>query len=544
MQLTLLVTSPRVAPGLMSWSAWSAVSSAGRRLASSAGDPLARAVVSAGHRVDTLPGVSVAELLDLARTEDVVWLASDDEAERFPGLVAAAVVGGAADGVDVEVLHASYDVPGARLVDLVTVMDRLRRECPWDREQTHRSLARYLLEETYETLEAIEALDDPPDYTHLREELGDLLLQVFFHARVAQEAGDGGFTVDDVAGGIIDKLVHRHPHVFADLDVADVEEVERNWESLKASEKGRSSALDGVPFALPALALADKVVGKAAKVGVIPAGGFELGDRLLALVVEARAADVDPGGLRASPSPAAAPRPSRDSGSGFVASAGPGEQALRTPYPPSPTPPPPPNPVSLTLPGFLCFSLFVPTHLGLCRATRTRASPPFSPRVIVPFGWARFLSRPRRSSTVASIEAVGAREILDSRGNPTVEVEVALDDGTIARAAVPPAPPRAPSRRSSCATAARPLRRQGRREGRGRRPRRDRPGAGRLRGQRAAARRPGADRPRRHAQQGQARRQRHPRCLARGRPRRRRRRTTCRCSATSAAPTPTCCRCR
>jgi XTP/dITP diphosphohydrolase len=290
-QLTLLVTSPRVAPGLLSWSAWSAIAAAPRLLASSADAPLARAVVAAGHPVDVLRGASVADVLAAARDDDVVWLADDAEAESFPSGLAAALVEG--DGsVVVEVLHASYDVPGARLLDLVTVMDRLRRECPWDREQTHRSLAKYLLEEAHETIEAIEAIQDPPDYTHLREELGDLLLQVYFHARVASEQPDG-FTIDDVAAGIVDKLVHRHPHVFADLDVEDADEVERNWESLKASEKGRASVLDGVPPGLPALALADKVLGRATRVGIAPTATEDLGDRLLALVVEARATGRD-----------------------------------------------------------------------------------------------------------------------------------------------------------------------------------------------------------------------------------------------------------
>ena len=159
-------------------------------------------------------------LLELARESDVLWLTDDAEADRLPGEVAALLVDdpGLVDTVDVEVLHGSYDVPGARLLDLVTVMDELRRSCPWDQEQTHESLARYLLEEAYETLEAIEA----GDHTHLREELGDLLLQVYFHARIAAESDpeEGGFTIDDVAGGIVDKLVHRHPHVFAGLDVA------------------------------------------------------------------------------------------------------------------------------------------------------------------------------------------------------------------------------------------------------------------------------------------------------------------------------------
>ena len=296
MRLTLLVTSPRVAPGLMSWSGWAAVSSATRRLASAADAPLPRAVAAAGHPVET-PDLGqgadlVTALASAARADDVVWLASDQEADELPTLLADAVLRGV-DGVRVEVLHASYDVPGARLLDLVTVMDRLRAECPWDREQTHASLARYLLEETYETLEAIES----GDYAHLREELGDLLLQVYFHARVAAEDGEDGFTIDDVAGGIVDKLVHRHPHVFAGLDVTGADEVERNWDELKAAEKGRSSVLDGIPAALPALALADKVVGRATKVGVapsVPTGTGSLGERLLRLVVEARATGADP----------------------------------------------------------------------------------------------------------------------------------------------------------------------------------------------------------------------------------------------------------
>ena len=300
MQLTLLLTSPRVAPGLMTWNAWSTVATAPRRVASSTDAPLVRAVADAGHRVDPWASpVTAADLLAAARDEDLVWLADEEEAQRLPAQVAAAMASGAQDDVEVQALHASYDVPGARLLDLVRVMGRLRTECPWDREQTHRSLARYLLEETYETLEAIES----EDYAHLREELGDLLLQVYFHARVAAEAGERGFTIDDVAGGIVDKLVHRHPHVFAraaDADPVTRTDVESSWETLKAQEKGRGSVLDGVPMALPALALADKVLGRAAKVDVTPSPSTDAacaaawGDRLLSLVVDARAAGVDP----------------------------------------------------------------------------------------------------------------------------------------------------------------------------------------------------------------------------------------------------------
>jgi XTP/dITP diphosphohydrolase len=174
-------------------------------------------------------------------------------------------------------------------------MDRLRRECPWDREQTHRSLARYLLEEAYETLEAIEG-DDP---AHLREELGDLLLQVYFHARIAAERGpeDGGFDLEDVAGGIVDKLVHRHPHVFAGLEVADADEVDRNWERLKAAEKQRTGLLEGIPPSLPALAWADKALGRLARADRSPqlpvAARGPLGEELLALVARARDEGLD-----------------------------------------------------------------------------------------------------------------------------------------------------------------------------------------------------------------------------------------------------------
>lgn len=288
--LTLLVTSPRVAAGLMSWPAWQAVSTAPRVLASGDGSALFRAVTASGHQVDVLPEPRLDDVLSLATDTDLVWLATDEEASAWPHLLAERLVAGE-DLPEVEVLHASYDVPGARLLDLVTVMDRLRTSCPWDREQTHESLARYLLEEAYETLEAIES----GDYAHLREELGDLLLQVLFHARIAAEADpEDAFTIDDVAGGIVDKLVHRHPHVFAGLDVADAAEVERNWEQLKATEKGRASVLEGIPLALPALALADKTLSRAARAGVTPSpAGEELGDRLLTLVVEARAAGLD-----------------------------------------------------------------------------------------------------------------------------------------------------------------------------------------------------------------------------------------------------------
>ena len=200
--------------------------------------------------------------------------------------------GGAAIDTEVEVLAGSYDLPGARLLDLVEVMDRLRSECPWDQRQTHRSLVNYLVEEAYETIEAVEG----GDIAHLREELGDLLLQVVFHARIAAEHADDGFDIDDVAAGIVEKLVRRHPHVFADTAVSGAADVEANWETIKAAEKERASVLDGIPAALPALSLAEKTVGRAARLHevALTEDSQDPGQRLLALVVEARAAGVDP----------------------------------------------------------------------------------------------------------------------------------------------------------------------------------------------------------------------------------------------------------
>jgi XTP/dITP diphosphohydrolase len=149
---------------------------------------------------------------------------------------------------------------------LVQVMDQLRSPggCPWDAQQTHESLARYLLEETYEALEAM----DQGDLGSLREELGDLLLQVVFHARIAQEA-DATFSLDTIAQGVVDKLVRRHPHVFTDLVVTSNEELETNWAKIKEEEKQRESVTDGVPQAMPALQLATQLIYRARKTGVV-----------------------------------------------------------------------------------------------------------------------------------------------------------------------------------------------------------------------------------------------------------------------------------
>ena len=150
---------------------------------------------------------------------------------------------------------------------LVQVMDQLRSPggCPWDAEQTHESLARYLLEETYEALEAM----DQGDLVELREELGDLLLQIVFHARIAQET-DPNFSLDEIAQGVVDKLVRRHPHVFTDLVVTSNAELEANWAKIKSEEKQRDSVTDGVPIAMPALQLATQLIYRARDLDLAP----------------------------------------------------------------------------------------------------------------------------------------------------------------------------------------------------------------------------------------------------------------------------------
>ena len=191
---------------------------------------------------------------------------------------------------------------GEPLVAFLADMRRLRTECSWKRQQTHRSLARYLLEEAHETLEAI----DSGDLDHLCEELGDLLLQVYFHAVIAEESG--AFTIDDVARGILEKMRRRNPHVFAPEDGGlaaggDAATVNDAWQEIKAREKPRDSVTDGVPDTLPALLYADKVVDRLRRAGrpvSAPASAppadpaADLGERLLALVADAQESGVDP----------------------------------------------------------------------------------------------------------------------------------------------------------------------------------------------------------------------------------------------------------
>ena len=155
---------------------------------------------------------------------------------------------------------------GSQLQRLVEVMDQLRSPvgCPWDAEQTHESLLKYLLEESYEFVDAVQS----GNRVDMREELGDVLLQVYFHARIAQDDLNDPFTIEDVAQSIADKLIRRHPHVFSDGVVQDSAEVVHNWEAIKKLEKGRTSALDGVAMSQPALALIEKLLYRASKFDV------------------------------------------------------------------------------------------------------------------------------------------------------------------------------------------------------------------------------------------------------------------------------------
>jgi XTP/dITP diphosphohydrolase len=336
--LTVLLSSPRVAPGLLTWQAWSALRAADRVLTGSAGHPLIPALTSSGVVpvvADAPLSSDVAALAAFLSYEaadaSVVWLAPPG-AELEPALLAGL-------SVPYQVLLGSADLPGAHLLDLVSIMDTLRVSCPWDREQTHSSLLRYLLEEAYEAAEAIEA----GDLAALREEIGDVMFQAFFHARIAAERplDEGGFTIDDVADTLAAKLIRRHPHVFGSVSVSSAADVNANWEEIKKAERAAKAALagdpasgevtapsvlDGVPFGQPALSLAAQLQRRAQRAGItvsalpadggaaraadatVPAGGAangtataageltgeRAGDALMALVARVREAGLDP----------------------------------------------------------------------------------------------------------------------------------------------------------------------------------------------------------------------------------------------------------
>ena len=192
---------------------------------------------------------------------------------------------------------------GSELLRLREVMDKLRSPggCPWDAEQDHASLLKYLLEESYEFIEAVENNDK----ADMKEELGDLLLQVYFHSRMAEEDIDSPFDIEDVAKGVADKLIRRHPHVFGETKVGSSEEVLENWESQKAAEKGRTSLIDGVPLAQPALSLATKIIYRINKLDAqLPISKSvyispeitedQFGELLLGLIAQAVEKGIDP----------------------------------------------------------------------------------------------------------------------------------------------------------------------------------------------------------------------------------------------------------
>jgi XTP/dITP diphosphohydrolase len=268
-RLVWVTASPRLPPGTMTWPAWQALRES--EVLSRSDNPHTPFVRAAGvdvSELDTAPTGALVEQV-AARVRErpgVAWLVGPDGDLDLAGALRDLPPGvdGAA-AIELEVVPGSIDPPGARLLDAVAVMDRLRSPggCPWDAEQTHSSLAPYLLEETYEALGALEE----GDLAGLRDELGDVLLQVLFHARLAEEHGEHRWSVDDLAEGLVEKLVRRHPHVFGDVEVSGAAEVNANWDAIKVTE-GRRSVVEGVALGQPALSLAGKLQRRARRAGV------------------------------------------------------------------------------------------------------------------------------------------------------------------------------------------------------------------------------------------------------------------------------------
>ncbi|OLT10970.1 nucleoside triphosphate pyrophosphohydrolase [Pseudonocardia sp. CNS-139] len=272
MPVTVVVLSARL-PGVLPAAAFPALRTAAEAVAD-ATVPEEVAAAAGAVRSDAVPA-------------DGVLVTADPE---HPALATAAAV------------VRTPEPPGAALLDAVAVMDRLRSPggCPWDAEQTPLSLLQYLVEECYELYQAIEDGDRPA----VREELGDVLLQVLFHARIAAEDAASPFDVDDVAADLVAKLVGRHPHVFAGSElVATAEHQERRWDELKRAEKQRESSVDGVPLGQPAVALAAKLTSRTARAGLpadlLPIGSVfgevgDIGEQLFALAARAKLAGIDP----------------------------------------------------------------------------------------------------------------------------------------------------------------------------------------------------------------------------------------------------------
>ncbi|MFF4368507.1 nucleoside triphosphate pyrophosphohydrolase [Streptomyces sp. NPDC001594] len=296
-RIVLLTASHRVAPGLLSWPAWQALHAADRVLCADPGHPQLPYLREAGVVVAHEAPDAHALVDACAGGRTIVVIPSGEGDQRLTDGLARLAGSGRVAMPDLELLPGSYDLPGARLLDLVQVMDRVRRACPWTSRQTHEGLVKYAIEEAYELVEAIEE----GDREALREELGDVLLQVVFHARIAEEGtGDAeegeAFSIDDVAGDLVDKLIRRHPHVFGDATAESPEDVSAHWQATKALEKQRESVTDGIPLAQPGLALAAKLAGRARAGGVaveLPRGEG-IGYELLELAARAEAAGTDP----------------------------------------------------------------------------------------------------------------------------------------------------------------------------------------------------------------------------------------------------------
>ncbi len=290
-RIVLLVTSPRLPAGLLTAAAWDLLRA--HPVFAGAESPQADALRASGAPVTIVEPDPELLVRALAEHDTVVWLAGpagDTDFGRRLGLRLAREP----DLAELELMYGSWDPPGARLLDAAAVMDRLVSPGgdPWKQQQTHASLAPYLLEESYEAYDAI--VDG--DLDALREELGDVLLQVVLHARLAEDLPeDRRWSVDDVAAGLVEKMVRRNPHVFAGEDVDSVEAIIANWERIKKAEKARDSVLDGIALSQPALSLAAKILQRVERAGPavpLPAGD-ELGEVLLRLVADARAAGAD-----------------------------------------------------------------------------------------------------------------------------------------------------------------------------------------------------------------------------------------------------------
>ena len=286
-RIVLLVTSPRLPAGLLTAAAWDVVRA--HPVFTGAESDQAVALRANGVPV-TLIEPDPERLLTEIGSGAVVWLAGAAGDEAFARRLGLRLAN-EPSLAELELMYGSWDPPGARLLDAVAVMDRLVSPGgdPWKRAQTHRTLAKYLLEESYEAYDAIES----DDLDALREELGDVLLQIVLHARLAEELPeDERWSVDDVAGDLVDKMVRRNPHVFAGQSVADLEEITDNWERIKKAEKSRDSVLDGIALSQPALALTAKILQRAERAGLrVPLPeGLDLGSVLLRQVA---AADAD-----------------------------------------------------------------------------------------------------------------------------------------------------------------------------------------------------------------------------------------------------------